>query len=70
MEKRDSAAQIQYLKQTIERFASDEGVEAAGVEAQRTENVRQRAQHLSSRGHVLDEKRVQHDVCETLVLQR
>ena len=68
MEKRDSAAQIQYLKQTIERFASDEGVEAAGVEAQRTENVRQRAQHLSSRGHVLDEERVQHDVCETLVL--
>ena len=61
---------IGYLEQTIERFASDEGIEAAGVEAERTENVGQRSQDLARRGNVLDEKRVQHDVCEALVLKR
>ena len=32
-----------YLKESFERLARDEGVEAAGIEAERAENVGQRS---------------------------
>jgi|FrelakmetLWP11LW_1041352.scaffolds.fasta_scaffold58888_1 hypothetical protein len=59
-----------YLEESFKWFACHEGVEAAVVETEGAENVRQRSEDFSGSRNVLDEKSVQDHVRQTIVLKR